>query len=429
MDAVRGHGSLDSGELAAVRADFPILARLVRGKPLVYLDSAATSQKPTCVIEAASRFYERPHAAVHRGAHALAEEATEVYERGRADVAAFVGGRPQELVWVKNATEGLNLLSYAILNATLDGGGSRFALRPGDEIVVTEAEHHANLVPWQQLARRTGATFRWLGLTDDGRIDLDTLDVINPRTRIVAFTHVSNVTGAISPVAEIVAAARAVGALVILDACQSAPHVPLDLPALGVDAAAFSGHKMLGPTGVGALWAREEVLNDLPPFLTGGSMVELVTMVETSFREPPARFEAGTQMIAQVAGWSAALAYLDALGMDTVERHEAALTARLLEGVLAVDGVRVLGPETAADRVGAVSFVVDGVHPHDVSQVLDDDGIAIRVGHHCAQPVHRRLGVHASARASLGVYNTIDEVDFFVDRLAHVREFFGVTNG
>ncbi len=429
MDAVRGHGSLDSGELAAVRADFPILARLVRGKPLVYLDSAATSQKPTCVIEAESRFYERSNAAVHRGAHALAEEATEVYERGRADVAAFVGGRPQELVWVKNATEGLNLLSYAILNATLDGGGSRFALRPGDEIVVTEAEHHANLVPWQQLARRTGATFRWLGLTDDGRIDLDTLDVINPRTRIVAFTHVSNVTGAISPVAEIVAAARAVGALVILDACQSAPHVPLDLPALGVDAAAFSGHKMLGPTGVGALWAREEVLNDLPPFLTGGSMVELVTMVETSFREPPARFEAGTQMIAQVAGWSAALAYLDALGMDTVERHEAALTARLLEGVLAVDGVRVLGPETAADRVGAVSFVVDGVHPHDVSQVLDDDGIAIRVGHHCAQPVHRRLGVHASARASLGVYNTIDEVDFFVDRLAHVREFFGVTNG
>lgn len=429
MDAVRGHGSLDSGELAAVRADFPILARLVRGKPLVYLDSAATSQKPTCVIEAESRFYERSNAAVHRGAHALAEEATEVYERGRADVAAFVGGRPQELVWVKNATEGLNLLSYAILNATLDDGGSRFALRPGDEIVVTEAEHHANLVPWQQLARRTGATFRWLGLTDDGRIDLDTLDVINPRTRIVAFTHVSNVTGAISPVAEIVAAARAVGALVILDACQSAPHVPLDLPALGVDAAAFSGHKMLGPTGVGALWAREEVLNDLPPFLTGGSMVELVTMVETSFREPPARFEAGTQMIAQVAGWSAALAYLDALGMDTVERHEAALTARLLEGVLAVDGVRVLGPETAADRVGAVSFVVDGVHPHDVSQVLDDDGIAIRVGHHCAQPVHRRLGVHASARASLGVYNTIDEVDFFVDRLAHVREFFGVTNG
>ncbi|MGM0384372.1 MAG: SufS family cysteine desulfurase [Actinomycetota bacterium] len=425
MTVLHGEVSpLGAGELASLRADFPILGRTVRGKSLVYLDSAATSQKPRSVIEAESRFYEESNAAVHRGAHALAEEATDFYESGRDHLARFLGARADEVVWTKNATESLNLVAYALQNATLDG--SRLALRPGDEIVVTEAEHHSNLVPWQQLARRTGARFRWLGVDDHGRIDPATLDVINERTRVVAFTHVSNVTGAISPVAPIVEAARAAGAITVLDACQSAPHLPLDVRALGVDAVAVSGHKLLGPTGVGALWARTELLEALPPFLTGGSMIEVVTMEGTTFTDPPTRFEAGTQMIAQVAGFDAALTWLEEFGMDRVEAHEAALTARLVDGVAALDGVRILGPDTAAGRVGLVSFTVDGVHPHDVSQVLDADGIAIRVGHHCAQPIHRRLGVHASARASLGVYNTMDEVDFFVDRLAHVRKFFGV---
>ncbi len=427
METLRRAVSLGAGELAALRADFPILAREVRGRPLVYLDSAATAQKPREVIDAEVAFYEHSNAAVHRGAHALAEEATEIYERARAHVASFVGGRPDELLWVKNATEGLNLLAYALLDSTLDGG--RYALRPGDEIVVTEAEHHSNLLPWQELARRTGARFRWLGLTDDGRIDTSTLDVITDRTRVVAFTHVANVTGAISPTAEIVAAARAVGALTVLDACQSAPHLPLDLPALGVDAAAFSGHKLLGPTGVGALWVRGEILADLPPVLTGGSTVQVVTMEETSYLPAPARFEAGTQMIAQVAGLDAAVTYLERLGMSRVAAHEAALTARLVDGVRALDGVRILGPDTPDERVGVVAFDVAGVHPHDVSQFLDHDGIAVRAGHHCAQPVHRRLGVHASTRASVAIYNTPEEVDFFLDRLAHVRGFFGVAHG
>lgn len=420
---------LDPGELATLRADFPILARNVRGRTLVYLDSAATSHKPRCVIEAESHFLEHTNAAVHRGAHALAEEATEAYEEARLRVAGFVGAPAGELVWVKNATEALNLLAGSILGASLDGGPLRFALRPGDEIVVTEAEHHSNLVPWQVLARRTGASLRWLGLTDEGRIDLSTLDVITPRTRVVAFTHISNVTGAISPVAQIVAAARSVGALVVLDACQSAPHISLDLPALGVDAAAFSAHKMFGPTGVGALWARREVLDELPPFLTGGSTVETSTMEHTSFLPAPAKFEAGTQMVAQTVAWATAVDYLAKIGMERVEAHEAALTARLLAGLAAVEGVRVLGPASPVDRIGAVAFAVDGVHPHDVSQVLDAQGIAIRVGHHCAQPVHRRLGAPSSARASLALYNTPEEVDLLLDHLASVRPFFGVHNG
>lgn len=421
--------ALGDADLAAIRADFPILGRTVRGRPLVYLDSSATSHRPRSVIEAEVRSYETTNAAVHRGAHALAEEATEVHEQAREDLAGFVGAHPGEIVWTKNATEALNLVSYGFLNATLDGGPDRLVLRPGDEIVVTEAEHHSNLVPWQQVARRTGARLRWLGLTDEGRIDLSTLSVITERTRVVAFTHASNVTGAVSPVAQIVEAARAVGALTVLDACQSAAHLPVDFPALGVDAAVISAHKMLGPTGVGALWARRDLLEDLPPFMTGGSTVEVVTMEETSFLEPPAKFEAGSQMIAQVAGWGAAVRYLDKLGMANVAAHDRALTERILEGMGGIPGVRVLGPTDTRDRLGAVSFVVDGVHPHDVSQVLDADGIAIRVGHHCAQPVHRRLGVHASARVSVSVYNTGKEVDFFLDRLARVREFFGVRHG
>ncbi|MDD9207308.1 aminotransferase class V-fold PLP-dependent enzyme, partial [Georgenia sp. 10Sc9-8] len=305
----------------------------------------------------------------------------------------------------------------------------RLAVGEGDEIVVTEAEHHANLVPWQELCARTGATLRWLGVTDEGRLDLDTLDVITERTKVVALTHASNVTGAISPVPEVVARAREVGALVVLDACQSVPHLPVDLRALDVDLAAFSGHKMLGPTGVGVLYGRAELLDAMPPFLTGGSMVQVVTMESTTYAEAPTRFEAGTQMVAQTVGLKAAVDYLDELGMPAVAAHEARLAEHLLAGIATVPGVRVIGPTDARDRLAAVSFVVDGVHPHDVGQVLDDAGIAIRVGHHCAQPLHRRLGVHSSARASAGLYTTTEEIDRFVAELDRVQDFFGVRHG
>lgn len=426
--------ALSVAELASVRADFPILTRSVRdGRPLVYLDTAATSQKPQCVIDAEVEFYERTNAAVHRGAHALAEESTEFHERARERVAAFVGVDAGEIVWTKNATEGINLVTYAMSNAALGRGGDRarelFAVGPGDEIVVTEAEHHANLVTWQELCARTGATLRWIGVTDEGRLDPATFDVIGEKTKMVAFTHASNVTGAVSPVADLVARARQVGALVLLDACQSAPHLALDLRALDVDFAVFSGHKMLGPTGIGVLYGKAELLDALPPFLTGGSMVQVVTMESTTYADAPTRFEAGTQMIAQSVGLTAAVDYLAELGMDALAAHEAELTARLLDGVASVPGVRILGPSDPADRLAVVAFTVDGVHPHDVGQVLDNDGIAVRVGHHCAQPVHRRLGAQSSARASAGIYTTAEEIDFFVEKLGHVRHFFGVDHG
>ena len=425
----QGRTRLSAGELAAVRADFPLLARTVRGgRPLVYLDTAATSQKPECVIDAEQDFYHRRNAAVHRGAHALAEEATDAYESAREAVAAFVGVDAGEIVWTKNATEGLNLVAYAMSNAAAGRGGSgarALAIGPGDEIVVTEAEHHANLVPWQELCARTGASLRWIGLDEQGRLDLATLDVITERTRVVAFTHASNVTGAISPARAVVAAARAVGALVVLDACQSAAHLPLDLRALDVDFAVFSGHKMLGPTGIGVLYGRAELLEAMPPVATGGSMVEIVTMTETTFAPPPQRFEAGTQMVAQTVGLHSAVSYLADLGMDALAAHEEDLTQALLQGITAIDGVRVLGPTEADERLAVVSFVVEGVHPHDVGQVLDDDGIAVRVGHHCAQPLHRRLGAASSTRASAGVYTTAREIDQFCTRLAGVREYFG----
>ncbi|WP_152189892.1 cysteine desulfurase [Georgenia satyanarayanai] len=429
-----GPGALSAAELAAVRADFPILGRTTRsGRPLVYLDSAATSQKPQCVIDAEQDFYEQRNAAVHRGAHQLAEEATEAYEQARAAVAAFVGVATDEIVWTKNATEGINLVAYAMSNASLGRGGERaverFALRAGDEIVVTEAEHHANLVPWQELCARTGATLRWIGLTDEGRLDADTFDVIGERTRLVALTHASNVTGALSPVAEVVRRARAAGALVLLDACQSVPHLPVDLRALDVDFAVFSGHKMLGPTGVGGLYGKRELLAAMPPFLTGGSMVQVVTMEGTTYADAPQRFEAGTQMVSQTVGLRAAVDYLAELGMDAVAAHEHTLTERLLAGISSVPGVRVLGPRDAADRLAVVAFSVDGVHPHDVGQVLDNAGVAVRVGHHCAQPVHQRLGVHASARVSASIYTTEQEIDVFVEELGKVRHFFGVDHG
>jgi cysteine desulfurase / selenocysteine lyase len=427
-DLVEGAASFDESELASIRADFPLLSREISGKPLRYLDSAATSQRPRHVLDEERRFSEWANAAVHRGAHTLAEEATDAFEDARAAVAAFVGRSPDDVVWTRNATEALNLVAFAVSDplTRTDPATGRYALGPGDEVVVTEMEHHANLVPWQRACARSGATLRWIPLTDEGRLDTETWDsVIGPRTKILAFAHASNVLGTVNPVEELVTRARAVGALTVLDACQSVPHIPVNLSALGVDLAAFSGHKMLGPTGIGVLAGRPEVLRDLPPVLTGGSMVEQVTMTETTFREPPQRFEAGTAPVSQAVALHAAVDYLSSLGMDRVAAHDRVLTSRLLAGLREIPGVRVLGPTEAEGRIGAVSFVLDGVHPHDVGQVLDFSGIEVRVGHHCAQPVHRRLGAVASTRASLSVYSTAAEVDAFCEALSGVRAFFG----
>ncbi len=409
-------------DVAAIRADFPILSRTVReGKPLIYLDSGATSQRPVQVLDAERNFLLTCNAAVHRGAHQLAEEATDAYESARERIAVFVGARADELVFTKNATESLNLLAYTL-------GDSRFAGRtvgPGDEVVVTLAEHHANLVPWQELCRRTGATLHWYGVTDDGRIDLDSLE-LTERTKVVAFTHQSNVLGTVPPVAELVRRAREVGALTVLDACQSVPHTPVDFHALGVDYAAFSGHKMLGPSGVGVLYGRAELLEQMPPFLTGGSMIENVSMETSTYAPPPQRFEAGVPMTSQAIGLGAAVDYFTALDMHAVADHENQLTVAALAGLQALPGVRIIGPTEAVDRGGAVAFVVDGIHAHDVGQVLDDDGVAVRVGHHCALPLHQRFGVAATVRASFAVYNTFDEVDALVASVRHAQSFFGV---
>ncbi|MEU0543411.1 cysteine desulfurase [Nocardia sp. NPDC005978] len=408
-------------DVARIRADFPILSRTVRdGKPLVYLDSGATSQRPTEVLDAEREFLTQHNAAVHRGAHQLAEEATDAYEGARADIARFVGAGVNEIVFTKNATESLNLVANAF-------GDARFPYHvgPGDEIVVTELEHHANLVPWQELARRTGATLKWYGVTDDGRIDLDSLE-LSPATKVVAFTHQSNVTGAVAPVDELVRRAREVGALVVLDACQSVPHMAVDFRELDVDFAAFSGHKMLGPSGVGVLYGRYSLLEQTPPFITGGSMIETVFMDHSTYAAPPQRFEAGVPMTSQVVGLGAAVRYLEALGMDAVAAHEHSLTAHALDGLSKIPGVRIVGPADTENRGGAVAFVVDGIHAHDVGQILDDEGVAIRVGHHCAWPLHRKFGVAATARASFAVYNTLDEVDALLAAVRKAQSFFGV---
>ncbi|MFB8002532.1 cysteine desulfurase [Nocardia sp. NPDC056000] len=408
-------------DVARIRADFPILSRTVRdGKPLVYLDSGATSQRPTAVLDAEHTFLTQHNAAVHRGAHQLAEEATDAYEDARADIARFVGVDAREIVFTKNATESLNLVTYAFSDSRFP-----YHVGPGDEIVVTELEHHANLVPWQELARRTGATLKWYGITDDGRIDLDSLE-LSPATKVVAFTHQSNVTGAIADVPEMVRRAKEVGALTVLDACQSVPHMPVNFRELGVDFAAFSGHKMLGPSGVGVLYGRYALLEETPPFITGGSMIETVTMEATTYAAPPQRFEAGVPMTSQVVGLGAAVRYLEAIGMDAVAAHEHSLVAATLEGLAKIDGVRIVGPADTLNRGGAVSFVVDGIHAHDVGQILDDEGVAIRVGHHCAWPLMRRLGVPATARASFAVYNTLDEVDALLAAVRKAQSFFGV---
>jgi len=410
----------DSTDLNQVRADFPILNRVMRGgNRLAYLDSGATSQKPVQVLDAERQFLTTSNGAVHRGAHQLMEEATDAFEAGRADIAGFVGAAPDQVIFTKNATEALNLVSYI-----LGDDRSAHVIGPGDVIVTTELEHHANLIPWQELARRTGATLRWYGVTDDGHLDLDSL-VLDERAKVVAFTHHSNVTGTGSPVAELVARAKAVGALTVLDACQSVPHQPVDFRALEVDFAAFSGHKMLGPTGIGALYGRPELLAALPPFLTGGSMIETVTMESATYAPPPQRFEAGTQMISQVVGLAAAVHYLSAIGMSAVAAHEHRLVTATLEGLSEIPEVRIIGPADPAVRHSPVAFVVNGVHAHDVGQVLDDEGVAVRVGHHCAAPLHRRFGLAASVRASFAVYNTADEVDRLIAGVRRAIDFFG----
>lgn len=420
---------LTSAEVARIKADFEILERPVGGNELVYLDSGATSQKPRCVYEAEQHFYETANAAVHRGAHSLAVEATDVFEQARSTVASFIGAQPEELIWTSNATEAINLLTYSFSNASLGRGGeaaARFALREGDEILVTELEHHANLIPWQELAFRTGATLRYVPVDPQGGLRYELLDeLVTEKTKIVAFTHVSNVLGTITEVGRFVAAARRVGALTVLDGCQSVPHLPVDVKQLDVDFMAFSGHKMLGPTGIGGLYGRLELLNDMPPFLTGGSMITYVDMERAEYLPAPQRFEAGTQRISQVHGLATAASYLAETGMQRIADWEEHLGHLLYQGLSAIEGVRVFGPQDAA-RIGTVPFEVIGVHPHDVGQYLDSRGIAVRVGHHCAQPLHRALGVTSTTRASTYLYNTEEDIARLLEVVGSVREYFGV---
>ncbi len=400
-----------------VRADFPILARRVHGKPLVYLDSAATSQKPRRVLDALIRYYTEYNANVHRGIYALAEEATHRYEQARAAVAAFIGARrPEEVVFTRGTTEAINLVAYTWARATL---------RPGDEIVLTEMEHHSNLVPWQMVAQQTGAVLRFVPFDGQGLLDLDAYEqLLGERTRLVAVTHQSNVLGTINPIREIAARARAAGARVLVDGAQAAPHMPVNVADLGVDFYAFSAHKMCGPTGAGALWARYELLEAMPPFHGGGEMILLVQLERSTYKDPPHKFEAGTPNIADCIVWAEAIDYLQRIGLEAIREHERRLVAYALDRLAEVPGITVYGPRDASLRGGAVAFWVDVAHPHDVAQVLDQEGIAVRAGHHCAQPLHRRLGVPATVRASVYLYNTEDDIDALVRGLHLVRRLF-----
>jgi cysteine desulfurase/selenocysteine lyase len=406
-------------DLQSVRADFPILAReLSGGLPLVYLDSANSSQKPVQVVQAISDHYLKHNANVARAMHQLGAEATAAYEGGRDKVAAFIGApNRDEIVFTKNASEALNLAAHTL------GAG----LKPGDEVLITEMEHHSNIVPWQLACERTGATLRWFGVTDEGRLDLSNIDeLINERTKVVSLTWVSNALGTINPITSVAAKAHAVGAMVVVDASQAVPQFPVDVATLGADMLAFTGHKAVGPTGIGVLWGRYDLLASLPPFLGGGEMIEIVRMTGSTYAPPPARFEAGTPPIAQAVGLGAALDYLAGIGMDKIAAHEQAITAYALEGLKTVPGLTILGPTEAVERGGAVSFELDGVHPHDVATVLDTRGIAVRAGHHCARPVHERFGVQSSTRASFYLYTTPEEIDALVDGLGFVRSFFKV---
>ncbi|MFJ2190970.1 cysteine desulfurase [Kitasatospora sp. NPDC087861] len=407
----------------AIRKDFPVLQRLLHDdKPLVYLDNAATSQKPRQVLEALTAYYERHNANVHRGVHVLAEEATALYEGARDKVADFVNAPSRnEVIFTKNASESLNLVANM-----LGWADEPYRVDADSEIVITEMEHHSNIVPWQLLSQRTGAKLKWFGLTDEGRLDLSNIDeLITEKTKVVSFTLVSNLLGTINPVETIVRKAQSVGALVVIDASQAAPHMVLDVQALEADFVAFTGHKMLAPTGIGVLWGRQELLEDLPPFLGGGEMIETVTMGSSTYAPAPHKFEAGTPPIAQAVGLGAAIDYLSGIGMEKIAAHEHAITAYAVERLLEIPDLRIIGPRTAVDRGAAISFTLGDIHPHDVGQVLDEQGIAVRVGHHCARPVCLRYGIPATTRASFYLYSTPGEVDALIDGLHHVRNFFG----
>ena len=409
-------------DVQALRADFPVLSRTVNGHPLVYLDNASSAHRPVQVLDAEREFVAQHWSNVHRGVHTLSQESTDAYERARGTVATFLGGDHDEIVFTKNATEAYNLVAYSFGNAK---AGERFSIGPGDEVCITEMEHHSNLVPWQMLCERTGATLRWFGLTDDGRLDLSQLDeLVNERTKVLAFVHVSNLLGTENPVELLVRRAREVGALVLLDGAQSAPHQAVDVRALGVDFFVATGHKMLGPSGVGVLWGRKELLDAMPPFMGGGSMIEVVQMSASTYAPAPERFEAGTPVVSQAVALAAACDYLSTVGMDQIAAHEQVLTARLLDGLRRIDGIRVIGPDSVLMRGSAVSFTVEGVHPHDVGQSLDDLGIAVRVGHHCAAPICRRYGVPATARASSYLYNTEAEIDRLLEGIGQVKAFW-----
>ena len=414
---------MSSFDIAAIKADFPILKRQIRGNNrLIYLDSGATSQKPNSVLDAERDFYVNHNAAVHRGAHQLAEEATELYEGAREKVAAFIGAHVDEVIFTKSATESINAIAYSLGNST---PGSKFHIKAGDRIVVSEMEHHANLIPWQELARRTGAELVWFKVTEEGRLDLSNIEeLITSRTKVVALTHQSNVLGTINPLDEITKKAHEVGALFVLDACQSVPHYRVDVKTLNVDFLAFSGHKMLGPTGVGILWGKKELLDEMPPFLTGGSMIETVTMESATYLDAPKRFEAGVPNMAQAVGLGAAVNYLNRVGLDAIHAHEVALTQNALEGLQTIQGLSVIGPKDLEMRGGVVSFAVEGIHPHDLGQALDQYGIAVRTGHHCAWPLMRRFKTVATTRASFYLYNGFDDISALVDGVERARKYF-----
>ena len=416
-------------DVETVRKDFPILQREVHGMPLVYLDSANTSQKPRVVLDTLTEFYENHNANVARAVHTLGSEATNLFEAARDKVAAFVNApNRDEVVFTKNSSEALNLVAYSMSNASTAPDAQRFRLGPGDEIVVTEMEHHSNLVPWQLLAQRTGATLRWIEIDDDGRLIAEQIDsVIGDRTKVVAFVHQSNALGTLNPAGRIVDRAHAVGALTVVDASQSAPHRRVDVQAIGADFVAFTGHKLYGPTGVGVLWGRYDLLAAMPPFMGGGEMIETVSMASSTFAAPPHRFEAGTPMIAEAIGLGAAIDYVSAIGMDTIAEHEHQLTQHALGALAEIDGLRVIGPSSAVDRGATISFALAGMHPHDIAQLLDESGIAVRAGHHCARPVCIRYGVPATTRASFALYTTMREVDALVTGIRGAQKTFGLS--
>ncbi len=412
-------------DVARLKEDFPIFTKVMRGNSrLVYLDSGATSQKPLAVLDAERDFYTKHNAAVHRGSHLLAEEASESYEGARAKVAAFINADIDEVVFTKSATESLNLIAYSLGNSA---ASSRLALKPGDRIVVSEMEHHANLIPWQQLAKRTGAEIAWFPVTNEGRLDLSEINsIINERTKVVAITHQSNVLGTINPLTDLVARAHQVGALFVLDACQSVPHFAVDVKKLDIDFLAFSGHKAVGPTGVGIFWGRAELLAEMEPFLTGGSMIESVTMLDATWAPAPRKFEAGVPNMAQAVGLGAAVDYLSAIGMQSIESHERTISEYLIPRLIELPGLTLIGPATSEDRGAVFSFAIDGIHPHDLGQVLDQSGIAVRTGHHCAWPLMRKLGVVGTTRASFYLYNDLADADALLDGIVQAQKYFKV---